>query len=89
MIYTAKENLILRRETHLDQLTDKLKEERVRRVIAPMLQGIELERAVSEDDLRYVTDLGLIRRTLRGPQIANPIYGEIIPRELTFVTQLD
>jgi hypothetical protein len=36
-----------------------------------------------------VTDLGLIRRTLRGPQIANPICGEIIPRELTFVTQLD
>ena len=89
MVFTAKENLILRRETHLDQLTDKLKEARVRRVIAPMLQGIELEGAVSEDDLRYVTDLGLIRRTARGLQIANPIYGEIIPRELTFITQLN
>jgi hypothetical protein len=89
MIQQAKENLILRRETHLDQLTDKLKEERVRRVIAPMLQGVELEGAVSEDDLRYAADLGLIRRTARGPQIANPIYGEIIPRELTFITQLN
>jgi hypothetical protein len=89
MIRQAKEKLILRRETHLDQLTDKLKEERVRRVIAPMLRGVELERAASEDDLRYVTDLGLIRRTARGPQIANPIYGEIIPRELTFITQLN
>ena len=89
MIQEAKENLIQRRETHLDQLTDKLKEERVRRVIAPMLQGYELERAVSEDDMRYVTDLGLIRPTAFGPQIANPIYGEIIPRELTFVTQLN
>ena len=89
MIQQAKENLILRRETHLDQLTDKLKEARVRRVIAPMLQGLELERAVSEDDLHYVTDLGLIRRTAYGPQIANPIYGEIIPRELTFITQLN
>jgi hypothetical protein len=89
MMQEAKENLILRRETHLDQLTDKLQEERVRRVIAPMLRGVELERAVSEDDLRYVTDLGLIRRTARGPQIANPIYGEIIPRELTFITQLN
>jgi len=81
MILEAKENLILRRETHLDQLIDKLKEERVRRVIAPMLQGIDMEGAVSEDDLRYAIDLGLIRRTARGMQIANPIYGEIIPRE--------
>ncbi|WP_423224030.1 ATP-binding protein [Candidatus Amarolinea aalborgensis] len=89
MIQEAKENLILRRETHLDQLTDKLKESRVRRVIEPMLQGYELERAVSEDDLRYVADLGLIRRTAFGPQIANPIYGEIIPRQLTFITQLN
>ena len=89
MVQEAKENLIQRRETHLDQLTDKLREPRVRRVIAPMLQGYELERAVSEDDMRYVTDLGLIRPTAFGPQIANPIYGEIIPRELTFVTQLN
>jgi len=89
MIQQAKENLILRRETHLDQLTDKLKEERVRRVVEPMLQGYELERAVTEDDLRYVADLGLIRRTPFGPQIANPIYGEIIPRELSFITQLN
>ena len=32
LIEQAKENLILRRETHLDQLTDKLREPRVRRV---------------------------------------------------------
>ncbi len=89
MILEAKENLILRRETHLDQLIDKLREERVRRVIAPMLQGIDMEGAVSEDDLRYVIDLGLIRRTARGMQIANPIYGEIIPRELTFIAQVN
>jgi ABC-type ATPase with predicted acetyltransferase domain len=38
-ILTAKENLIQRRETHLDQLIDKLQEERVRRVISPMLEG--------------------------------------------------
>lgn len=38
-VFQAKENLILRRETHLDQLTDKLPEERLRRVIAPILAG--------------------------------------------------
>ena len=35
----AKEALILRRETHLDQLADKLYEPRVRRVIEPLLTG--------------------------------------------------
>ncbi|MCX6030558.1 MAG: ATP-binding protein [Chloroflexi bacterium] len=89
MIQEAKENLILRRETHLDQLTDKLKEPRMRRVIEPMLQGADLDGTVSEDDLRYVTDLGLIYRTSSGPQIANAIYREVIPRELTFITQLN
>jgi hypothetical protein len=89
MIQQAKEELILERVTHLDQLTDKLKEPRVRRVIEPMLRGVELDRAVSEDDLRYVTDLGLVCRTPDGPQIANAIYREVIPRELTFITQIN
>ncbi|MDR0893921.1 MAG: ATP-binding protein, partial [Prevotellaceae bacterium] len=39
MMYRAQENLIYRRETHIDILIDKLKEERVRRVIGPILAG--------------------------------------------------
>ena len=39
LIERAKECLILRRETHLDQLGDKLREERVRRVLVPILNG--------------------------------------------------
>ncbi len=88
-ILEAKENLILRRETHLDQLVDKLKEPRVQRVISPMLRGATLTDVVSQEDLQYVTDLGLIRRGAHGPQIANAIYREVIPRELTFITQLN
>lgn len=42
MVEQARENLILRRETHLDQLADKLQEERVRRVIEPVLAGSRL-----------------------------------------------
>ena len=38
-VFEAREALILRRETHLDQLTDKLREPRVRRVIEPLLSG--------------------------------------------------
>ncbi|MCP4353837.1 MAG: ATP-binding protein [Desulfobacterales bacterium] len=86
MIEQAGENLILRRETHLDQLVDKLKEDRVRQVITPVLLGEELEK-IGEDDIQYLIDLGLLRKTSSGPEIANPIYREIIPRELTVIAQ--
>ena len=84
-IAAAREQLILRRETHLDQLTDKLQEERVRRVVEPLLSGAE-QSAFSARDLEYVRDLGLIAPDdpLR---IANPIYAEVVPRELTYAAQ--
>jgi hypothetical protein len=86
MVAQAAENLILRRETHLDQLTDKLREDRVRRVIQGVLTGDDAPTLLPEDDLQYVADLGLIRRK-PSVVIANPIYREIIPRALTSVTQ--
>ena len=85
-IRDARDQLILRRETHLDQLTDKLQEERVRRVVEPLLSGAERSEAIPLDDVEYVRDLGLITR--RAPiAIANPIYQEVIPRDLTYTTQ--
>ena len=85
-IHTAREQLILRRETHLDQLADKLQEERVRRVVEPLLSGRGVAETVPDDDLQYTRDLGLVRR--EGPvAIANPIYREIVPRALTYTTQ--
>lgn len=85
----AKEALILRRVTHLDQLADKLREPRVRRVVEPMLRGAELEGVATLDDVQYTVDLGLVRRGPAGPQIANPIYREVVPRELTVITQMN
>ena len=84
-ILNAQEQLILRRETHLDQLADKLQEDRVRRVIEPLLSGGD-ERDFSARDLEYVRDLGLIARE-DPPRIANPIYAEIVPRELNYFAQ--
>lgn len=79
----AKEDLILRRETHLDQLADKLDEPRVQRVIEPLLAGEELTTGFNKDDVSYVLDLGLIRQARAGEiRIANLIYQEVIPREL-------
>nr|VFK13251.1 MAG: AAA domain-containing protein [Candidatus Kentron sp. LPFa] len=84
----ARERLIERRDTHIDQLADKLKEPRVHRVISEMLSDTTGEDAtIPEDDLQYVEDLGLIRAR---PQLAisNPIYREVIPRTLTWTTQV-
>lgn len=90
MILKAKERLILRRETHLDQLVDKLSEPRIQRVIRPMLQGVSFDASLRHDDIQYALDLGLIYRDkVTGLQIANPIYREVIPRELAFLVQLD
>ncbi|MBF0203709.1 MAG: AAA-like domain-containing protein [Desulfamplus sp.] len=86
MVIDAKEALILRRETHLDQLADKLREERVRRVIEPIITGKMVTADIPEDDVQYLTDLGLIKRK-PSIVISNPIYMEIIPRMLTSTTQ--
>ena len=84
-IREAQEQLILRRETHLDQLADKLQEERVQRIVEPLLSGAE-ERHFIDRDLEYVRDLGLVAQD-RPLRIANPIYAEVVPRELTWVIQ--
>ncbi len=82
----ARELLIRSRATHLDQLTDKLKEERVHRVMSRIVAGETDITAVFTDDLQYVQDLGLL--TLERPlRISNAIYREIIPRELIWTTQ--
>ena len=81
----AREGLIVRRVTHLDQLADKLREDRVRRVVEPMLSGVDERRATSRD-VEYVRDLGLIARD-KPVRIANPIYAEVVPRELGWILQ--
>jgi hypothetical protein len=86
----AKERLIYSRATHLDALADKLREPRVHRIVADVLaseDGEGLAQRHSTDDVQYVEDLGLIttRPQLR---IANRIYREVIPRELTWTTQI-
>ena len=90
MIYRAQEHIIYRRDTHIDILIDKLREERVRKVIEPMLStdGDADDSLFPNDDIQYTIDMGLIKRERGKPiRIANGIYREIIPRELTATTQ--
>ena len=90
-VYAAREELILSRRTHLDQLVHKLEEARVRRVIEPLLSdaeepGCEVSDIGFQRDVDYVRDLGLIAPD-RGIRMANPIYAEVVPRELTAAAQ--
>ena len=70
-VHAAREDLILARRTHLDQLAHKLEEERVRRVVEPMLSGGEARHHTR--DLEYLRDLGLVA-VADPPRMANPIY---------------
>ncbi|MDR0667488.1 MAG: AAA-like domain-containing protein, partial [Prevotellaceae bacterium] len=80
-VATAIQTLILRRDTHIDNLLERLKEERVRRVIEPMITGEQVD--TFSNDFYYTRDLGLIRVTPGKPVApANPIYAEVIVRTL-------
>ena len=83
----AREQLIQSRATHLDQLADKLREPRVHAVISILLASEADTLDVSPHDYEYVADLGLIQ-TRPSFRIANRIYREVIPRELTWSVQI-
>jgi hypothetical protein len=83
MVEEAKEILIRRQDTHLDSLAERLREDRVKAIIEPMLAGLELGN-IPNEDIQFVQDLGLCRMDpLGGLTIANPIYREVLPRVLT------
>jgi hypothetical protein len=86
-VEAAKETILQERRTHIDSLLARLREDRVRRVLDPMIAGVTVPGGSLDDDLAYVAGLGLLRLEHGGWIIANPIYREVIPRTLTFPTQ--
>ncbi|MDR0550150.1 MAG: AAA-like domain-containing protein [Deltaproteobacteria bacterium] len=78
--------LILRNDTHFDSIKQRLLEPRVRRVIEAVLIGANgFPDGISDDDVKYVIDLGLLKDDPTNSndfKIANPLYQEIIPRFL-------
>jgi hypothetical protein len=87
MVKQAIQNIILRRDTHIDSLLERLKEERVRKVIQPLITGEKGNIDKLSDGYSYVRDLGLIRDTPGGFEPANPIYAEVIVRTLNYNEQ--
>ncbi|HRI64277.1 MAG TPA: ATP-binding protein [Polyangium sp.] len=86
-VEAAKETIILERRSHIDSLIARLREERVRRVLDPMIAGTLASNDVVDDDFSYVLGLGLIRKIKGQYQAANPIYSEVIPRTLNNAQQ--
>jgi ATPase family associated with various cellular activities (AAA) len=83
MVEEAKEILIRRQDTHLDSLAERLRENRIKAIIQPMLAGLELG-DIPNEDIQFIQDIGLCRMDPQGGLvIANPIYREVLPRVLT------
>ena len=85
-LFEAKEALIVSRATHIDQLYYRLEDSRIRQIVIPMLLGEDVSR-FPQEDLEYATDLGLLHPDSKTIQIANPLYKEILPREMTYALQ--
>jgi hypothetical protein len=84
VIDRARDVLVDRQETHLDSLAERLRQPRIRAILEPMLAG-ETPAELPPDDIRFAMDLGLVRMSKTGGlEVANPIYREIIVKDLTF-----
>jgi hypothetical protein len=81
-------NIVSARGTHFDSLMERLKEDRVRKIIQPLILGDNMAVDRISDDYLYARDLGLIREIGNGiVEPANKIYGEIIIRYLNYTLQ--
>jgi len=80
-VWQAREALIAARTTHLDALSERLKEARVARVLEGVLLG-DRKLPISSDDFAYTVDLGLVTAA-PAVEVANPMYREILTRLLT------
>ena len=87
-IKEARQQMILARETHLDALAVRLEDPNIRNIIEPMIIGDSDPELAKSDTFRLCLDLGLVAIDDGTPEIANPIYREVIARHLTYGQQL-
>jgi hypothetical protein len=86
-IKEAREQMVLARETHLDALAYRMEDPGIEKLITTLITGnVDPELAKSEA-FRICNDLGLVRLEKGVPSIANPIYREVLAREMTFGAQ--
>ena len=89
MFCKAAQNIILKRETHLENLERILQDNRVRRVVEPLLSGaVDPKLHPYQEEIEYAENFGVIKTTSDGYKLSNEIYAEIIPRMLSQDTYL-
>jgi hypothetical protein len=87
-IRQARQQMIDARETHLDALAVRLEDPKVRKVMESLISGEPNPMLAAGEEFRVCLDLGLVALVRGTPTIANPIYREVIARQMTYATQL-
>jgi hypothetical protein len=87
-IMEAREQMIQARETHLDALAYRLEDPRIRKVMETLVTGDSDIGLATGDAFRLCLDLGLVAIIDGVPSVANPIYREVLAREMTYGAQL-
>ena len=87
MVEQAVHSIILRRDVHIDSLLERLHEERVRKVIEPVILGYAEDIDYLSDNFMYCMDLGLIKYENGQIVPGNRIYGDVFIRTLSYNTQ--
>ncbi|MDR2096191.1 MAG: DNA/RNA nuclease SfsA [Treponema sp.] len=86
-VMRAREDMILARETHLDALAVRMEDTRVRRVMETLISGESDPTLSGSEGFRLCMDLGLVSKEGGTPQVANPIYREVLARYMTMPVQ--
>ncbi len=80
-VLEAIANVIAKRGNHLEYIASQLRLDQVRRVLVPLLTGGIGAQAITDEDITYNLELGLI--TADGEvDISNALYADMIPRAL-------
>ena len=86
-VIEAREQMILARETHLDALAYRLDNPEIKKIMESLMVG-KTDPLLSESEgFRLCIDLGLVTRKNGTPSVANPIYREVLARQLTIGPQ--
>jgi hypothetical protein len=83
----AREQMVLARETHLDSLAVRMQDKAIRKVMESLITGTPDPELTAGEGFRICMDLGLVKKERGTPTVANPIYKEVLARQLTYSTQ--
>jgi hypothetical protein len=84
----AREQMIRARETHLDALAYRLEDPAIRSVMEALVTGEPNPLLAESEAFRLCLDLGLVAVEGGTLQVANPIYREVLARQMTYSAQL-